>query len=131
MPGLAMIWAAGARRVFRILGAALILAAVMQASGVLALLNHGTRVRGVVEAAGFGGRHPEIRYPGPGGQRYWIVGGGVFAPVTENDVVQIIYTPSDPVNTARIDTVASLWAAVLLLAGLGMALLLTATLVAD
>jgi hypothetical protein len=112
------------RRVIQLAGICLIVAASARSGQIAALLSGGLRVQGVVETSGPGGRHPVIRYAGPEGHQYWLVAGGVFAPLQTGEHVDLIYNPSDPLGTARLDTVLSLWSAVMLPMGLGMALIL-------
>ena len=67
------------------------------------------RAPGEVIALNAGGSHPEIRFPGPGGQMISYPEGGLIWGYRQGMRVEVLYDPADPGRGAVIDDPGAIW----------------------
>ena len=108
--------------VLSIVGAGLILAAIVTGLATREFLGRAARAPGVVSRLNAGGSHPEIEFALPSGQTISYPQGGFIFGYKPGQRVQVLYASEDPARTARVDAFGALWFVPLLLAVLGLAL---------
>ncbi len=104
---------------FTVIGAALLIAAVIAAMGVQRFRDAAARADGVVERLNAGGSHPQIRFTTMAGDVVSYAQGGLIFGYRAGDRVRVMYRPDRPQATARLDQFGAMWAMPLLLGFLG------------
>ncbi len=104
---------------FTVIGAALLIAAVIATIGVQRFRDAAARADGVVERLNAGGSHPQIRFTTTAGDVVSYAQGGLIFCYRAGDRVRVMYRPDRPQATARLDQFGAMWAMPLLLGLLG------------
>jgi len=104
---------------FTVIGAALLIAAVIATIGVQRFRDAAARADGVVERLNAGGSHPQIRFTTTAGDVVSYAQGGLIFGYRAGDRVRVMYRPDRPQATARLDQFGAMWAMPLLLGLLG------------
>lgn len=101
------------------IGILLLIAAGILSFGTVRFLRDAAHADGVVIALNAGGSHPQIRFELPDGRPISYSQGGWIAGYQVGDRVDVRYRASDPVATATIAAIGSVWAWPIALAFLG------------
>jgi hypothetical protein len=94
---------------FLAIGVALLMVAGITSIGTLRFLREAARAEGTVVALNAGGSHPQVRFQLPDGRPVSYPQGGWISGYRVGDRVIVRYEAGNPVATARIDAIGSLW----------------------
>jgi hypothetical protein len=109
---------------FILIGLGLLAAAIPVTLSTRAFVRKAERVPGVVVSLFAGGSHPNIEFTTKSGKKITFNKGGMFSSYKTGEKVQVLYDPSDPSTTARIDEFGAIWEATIFLLILGLGLFL-------
>jgi hypothetical protein len=110
--------------VFLMVGAGLLIAAVVTGLAIRGFVGRATPAPGVVSRLNAGGSHPEIEFTTASGETISYPQGGLIFGYRPGQKVRVLYGQENPRGTARVDAFGALWFAPLMLLGLGLALLI-------
>jgi hypothetical protein len=95
---------------FLSIGVALLLVAGITSIGTLRFLREAAQAEGIVVALNAGGSHPQVRFELPDGRPVSYPQGGWISGYQVGDRVTVRYDAGNPLATARIEAIGSLWA---------------------
>jgi hypothetical protein len=110
--------------VFIVVGAALLVAAVVNGIAIRGFIGRAASAPGVVSHLNAGGSHPEIEFATASGESISYPQGGLIFGYRQGQKVRVLYGQEDPRGTARVDAFGALWFTPLMLIGLGLALII-------
>jgi hypothetical protein len=109
--------------VFLMVGAGLLVAAVVNGIAIRDFIGRAASAPGVVSHLNAGGSHPEIEFTTASGEKISYPQGGLIFGDRPGQNVRVFYGQENPRGTARVDAFGALWFTPLMLFGLGLALI--------
>lgn len=109
---------------FVILGAALLVGAIVASLGVRRFVDGAVASPGQVTRLNAGGSHPEIAFVARNGERVSFSQGGWITGYKVGDRVRVLHDPAAPRRGATVDALGTLWAWPIALAVFGIGFLI-------
>ncbi len=110
--------------VFLVIGAGMLIAAVVTGTAIHGFIGRAASAPGEVSRLNAGGSHPEIVFTAASGEKISYPQGGLIFGYRPGQKVRVLYSQEDPRGTARLDALGALWFTPLMLFGLGLALII-------